>query len=149
MIHLFVEYLTCKVTEHYGLAICRRRQLSYKIGIWCGNLVFRKASSKRRYVYQIVGIIDYDGRIDNIVFCSWHHDVQLVALLQHILQISMVAKSIAVVGFAIINLLLQARFAISSHYKVVVPTVYHHSHHGSHAVKWTIIGICYIGETAV
>ena len=149
MVNLLVEQLSGKVTQHDGLVAEGGRQLPEHVGVGGGGLLLGEASCQRGDVYQIVGVVDDDGGIDDASLLAGKDEVELFALEQDVGQIGSVAQRIRVVGLAIVDAARLARLAVGSCDEGVVPGVDDDPHLAALAIERTVIGCHDIGETMV
>ena len=149
MVNLLVEQLSGKVTQHDGLVAEGGRQLPEHVGVGGGGLLLGEASCQRGDVYQIVGVVDDDGGIDDASLLAGQDEVELFALEQDVGQIGSVAQRIRVVGLAIVDAARLARLAVGGCDEGVVPGVDDDPHLAALAIERTVIGSHDIGETMV
>ena len=149
MVNLLVEQLSGKVTQHDGLVAEGWCQLPEHVGVGGGGLLLGEASCQRGDVYQIVGVVDDDGGIDDASLLAGQDEVELLALEQDVGQIGSVAQRIRVVGLAIVDAARLARLAVGGCDEGVVPGVDDDPHLAALAVERTVIGSHDIGETMV
>ena len=149
MVNLLVEQLSGKVTQHDGLVAEGGRQLPEHVGVGGGGLLLGEASCQRGDVYQIVGVVDDDGGIDDASLLAGQDEVELFTLEQDVGQIGSVAQRIRVVGLAIVDAARLARLAVGGCDEGVVPGVDDDPHLAALAIERTVIGSHDIGETMV
>ena len=149
MVNLLVEQLSGKVTQHDGLVAEGWCQLPEHVGVGGGGLLLGEASCQRGDVYQIVGVVDDDGGIDDASLLAGQDEVELFALEQDVGQIGSVAQRIRVVDLAIVDAARLARLAVGGCDEGVVPGVDDDPHLAALAIERTVIGSHDIGETMV